>query len=43
LKGLRVGGEIILKLILKKFIGKLWTRFVLVQICEKLQNFIKVN
>jgi len=32
LKGLRVDGEIILKLILNKFIGKLWTRFVLVQI-----------
>jgi hypothetical protein len=35
-KDLRVDGEIILKLNLKKFIGKLWTRFVLVQIWGKL-------
>ena len=30
-----------LKLILKKFIGKICTKFVMVKICEKLQNFIK--
>ena len=42
-KGLRLYGEIILKLILKKYIGKVWTRFVLVQICEKLQFFLKIN
>jgi hypothetical protein len=43
LKGLRVDGEIILKLILMKFIGKLWTKFVLAQICKKEQNSIKSN
>jgi len=41
LKCLLVDGEIILKLILKKYFGKLWTRFVLVQICEKLQTILK--
>jgi hypothetical protein len=42
-KDLRVYGEKILKFILKKFIGKIWTRCVLVQIWEKLQNFIQTN
>jgi len=32
LKGLGVDGEIILKLILKKCIGKIWIRLVLVKI-----------
>jgi hypothetical protein len=39
LKGLHVDGEVILKLILKKFIGKLWTKFVLVQIRGKATKF----
>ena len=43
LKGLDLYEKIILKLILKKYIGKVWTRFVLVQICEKLQFFLKIN
>lgn len=35
-KSPRVDEEIILKLIINKFIGKLWTRFVLVHIWGKI-------
>jgi hypothetical protein len=42
LKGLRVDEEIILNLILQEFIVKVWTRFVLVQICKNCKILLKL-